>query len=408
MTSNQVDTSPLVARIGLYDREGKVYANKLVVEFYSQDVNSTISFAPPEIASKSIISNAFANLNIDELSAGKKIFIKLSHQDILSGLANILPKDKIIVELIDSSNTYEFLLDNLKKLRSKGYKIALNDFFCNGDNRQDWYSCDYILLDTERLTHEQIQAQFFLLKDFHGTIIANNVNAKEQFEWCKAQDRFSYFQGDYFCQPDIFTGKAKPVNHSTLINLLTELNQTNVEVEDVVNIIASDPTLGYRILLIVNSAYYSGASKISSLQQAVVRIGLQQIKNWLLLLNIHQLDNKPSALIELTIIRARMCELIAKKVLPKKQAECFTVGLLSTLDALLDQPLCELIEPLPLGAVVRKALLLYEGRIGQILSDVINYQKGNFSQLDFSKITNEGYSQIYINSVNFAQSMMRM
>src|SRR5438067_11347231 len=65
---------------------------------------------------------------------------------------------------------------------------------------------------------------------------------------------------------------------------------------------------------------------------------------------------------------------------PPHTASCFLVGLFSVLDALMDRPLPEVLDMLPLAEEIQSALLEHAGSLGAILHSVLAYERGNWAE----------------------------
>jgi EAL and modified HD-GYP domain-containing signal transduction protein len=100
---------------------------------------------------------------------------------------------------------------------------------------------------------------------------------------------------------------------------------------------------------------------------------------WATLLLLSGIDDCPPAYLEVAIQRARTCELLAVQHHLERADHAYLVGLLSLLDSMLRVPLEEVIPDLPLSPEIGEALLHREGELGQILSAVLGYEKGEIS-----------------------------
>lgn len=70
-----------------------------------------------------------------------------------------------------------------------------------------------------------------------------------------------------------------PALPAVAIKILSELERDNASPTDIERLLSSDPSLAAKALRIVNSPYYGLAGRVDSLGQAVVILGLQQIRN---------------------------------------------------------------------------------------------------------------------------------
>ena len=165
-----------------------------------------------------------------------------------------------------------------------------------------------------------------------------------------------------------------------------------------------DVALSYKLLRLINSAFFGLPREVSSTQQAIVMLGQNKIKTWASLLGLSGIDDKPVELRVVAMTRARMCELLAKHY--KGQPDLFfAAGLFSTLDALVDNPLPTLIEKLPLSPELKDALLKHEGAAGQALRDTLNYEQGNWEALASSPIPTEIMAHVYLDALYWSKEL---
>ncbi len=163
--------------------------------------------------------------------------------------------------------------------------------------------------------------------------------------------------------------------------------------------------LSYRLLRLINSAFYSPSKPIESIRQAVVYLGSTAIKNWATLLSLAKVENKPDELITTALVRAKMCELFAQQVAPKDKDSFFTVGLFSTLDAMMDAPIDEILSSLPLAEEVSAALLEHEGQAGKALACTMAYERGNWDQVEFEGLDDDNIQDVYLQAVTWADEL---
>ena len=84
---------------------------------------------------------------------------------------------------------------------------------------------------------------------------------------------------------------------------------------------------------------------------------------------LSRLDGKPSELTRIAMNRARFCELLGSQIDRSMSGRCFTLGILSTLDAFLDETLDSIITTMGLSVELNDALLARCGTLGLILGE---------------------------------------
>jgi EAL and modified HD-GYP domain-containing signal transduction protein len=212
-------------------------------------------------------------------------------------------------------------------------------------------------------------------------VVAKNVETHDAFETCHSLG-VDLYQGYFFCQPRQIQGRGIEVNNLNRLRLVAELQDPEVEMEQLGEIVSRDVGLSYNLLRFVNSAFFSVPRRIDSIRDALVLLGLQNVKRWATLMALAGTNDKPHELLVTGLVRARMCELVAIARGEKRDADgYFTTGLFSVVDALMDVSLIELLRQLPFSQEIMDALLRYDGPKGELLHGVLSYERGDFAPL---------------------------
>jgi EAL and modified HD-GYP domain-containing signal transduction protein len=76
----------------------------------------------------------------------------------------------------------------------------------------------------------------------------------------------------------------------------------------------------------------------------------------------------------------------------------------SLLDAMMDSPLDELLNSLPLADEIVEALLHSSGPYARILQNAIAYEQGDWSAIDCPELSNAQLTDLFIEAVTWADS----
>jgi EAL and modified HD-GYP domain-containing signal transduction protein len=397
--------SHLIARQPICNGALKVVAFELLYRMQGDQNNAIIN--NDDSATIDVLLAAYNDLSITDVVGTQKAFVNFTSNIIINRLPPLPPK-QLVIELLEGQETTPELIKALKHLRTKGYKIALDDFCLNSETLSLIDCADIIKLDVLDQSPSEWADYIPKLKQRGITMLAEKVETYDVFEECKALG-FELFQGYFFARPKILLGKKMSRNEVSVINLLSKLNNTEVDFDEVIKLISADVSLSYSLLRTVNSGMYSLPKKADSIRQAAVTLGLHNLKNWINLLALGSLDNKPKILIETAMVRAKMCELIGKNITKKDTADdYFTVGLFSMMDAFFDMPLDALINKLSLKQETIDALIKHKGTLGETLQVVIAYQEGRLDQdtakpLHTHSINNTTITQHYLDSLIWAK-----
>ncbi|MGQ3892197.1 EAL and HDOD domain-containing protein [Legionella sp. CNM-4043-24] len=398
----------LLARQGIYDKRGAVYAYELLYRGRDER-HSHVDNRDEQAgirATSSVIIQLFANFDIDAIIGKKTAFINFTYSDIVRKTPALLPKDRIVIEVLETTRVDRDVICALQDLHQEGYKIALDDFVW----REEWLPlleiADFIKIDVLGLNQGEMSRRFAQVKAFKGKLLAEKIDNKEQFKQCIALG-FDYFQGFFLNKPDIFSGQPLTENRAQILHLLTELNKEDISIASLEHSILEIPKLSYRILRISNSVYYYSGKKNRSLTDAIFRLGLTNVRNWTNMLLLASSSDASPDLLERTLIRAKMCELLARTINYQNPQQAFTVGIFSTLDGMLNESLDVLLAKIQLEENINEALLYRTGQLGYFLRHAIDYEEARFHNLRQSPFEREDLISCYFAGIQYADSIIK-
>lgn len=388
----------LLARQPIFDQKMKVYAYELL--FRSGSAASTANVIDGDEATTSLVLNTYSEIGFEQVVGNKLAFINLTENLIKNPLP--ITKDKVVLEILEDVEISDELITAVQFLANHGFKIALDDF----EYHEKWnplIECaDIIKIDLLAMSEEELRKHIEILKPMEVKLLAEKIETYEQLELCKELG-FDYFQGYFLSKPKIIKGKKISPNKLVVLRLLAALNDRGIQMNELEKILSEDPRLTYKILKIINSAAYNKLSKIDSVKQAIVFLGLDKLKEWATIIALSSVEGKPDELMINTLIRAKMTELLGQQVEDNEADLYFFSGLFSNLDAIMDQDIHELLDEMPISDKVKKAVVDHEGKMGEVLSDVIAYEHGNWNLLKCD-LEPAVYTEAYLASINWANT----
>ncbi|MDQ7072690.1 MAG: HDOD domain-containing protein [Gammaproteobacteria bacterium] len=293
--------------------------------------------------------------------------------------------NQVVLEILEDVTADTEVISAVKKLAAQGYKIALDDFIFNESLWPLIKLADIIKIDILALDTKQLEQHVALLKQENVKLLAEKVESHDQFEQCKALG-FDYFQGFFFSKPSLLKDTAIPGSQLHILNLITQLQDPEIDFDEVEKLISQDVSLSYKLLKLLNSATFALPQKIDSIKQGLVILGFNAIKSWATLIALHSANPTTPELLTLTLIRAKMCELIASQFNADPNT-AFTVGLFSTIDAMLLHPMNELLKSLPLTQPTKLALSEQKGMLGEMLKIVMLCERGLWDNISNSPVS---------------------
>ena len=344
-----------MARQPIFDRARQLYAYELL--FRSDDVHNEFDDTESGSATTQLIANSLLTIGLENIACGKKAFLNFDAQLLLGGLHSILPREKVVLEILESVEPSEELVSACDELKKQGYTFALDDFAGHPSIEPLTRIAEIIKVDM-RATSKPEQVRFLETYRSRGVaMLAEKVETHEEFEWARNAG-YDYFQGYFFARPAVVRAHQIPVSKVNCLRLLREMQHAELDYDRIQSIISQDVSLSYKLLRYVNSALFARHGETRSIVHALALLGEEAIRHWVALAALPVLaKDKPGELITHSLVRAGFCERLSLRVDSSERCHAFLMGLFSLLDALIDIPLKEALHQTGVGPLISGALL---------------------------------------------------
>lgn len=348
--------------------------------------------------------NTLGDYNARLLTGKDRIFLNFKEirlENISTDTTDILDRERVVINLSARDLSSPRLLDSISKMREEGFRFALKDFH-NTDNQGLLVkNMDYVRFDVSSMSAVDIQQIKNTLSECDCPIIADGVDSYEILALC-IENQICLFSGKFITSRQ-FSAQDSKENNLLMFGLLRVLAKPDATIEEIEHELCRDPRVPYKLLKIVNSPITGLRRTVESLKEAVVIIGLSKLKRWCYLTAMSNIEGLPQELMRVALIRARMCEILCDQIGETDPSSYFTVGLFSTLDALLDKPMSDIVEKMQLSQTLQSALVSYEGKMGMVLRLVKAYENADWKSIDKSPFSQELFQQVYLQSLKWAE-----
>ena len=368
----------LLARQPIFDRNQRVIAYELL--YRSDELETLIRKDGDTGHSSAMIIEAYTSISDEGEVKRVPALLSLSSRVILEEQIPSLPKKQVLIEVSIADAPRETVARALKALSHSGYRSALNLDTYKTEYDPLIRLADIAKISVRGLDKDQIRQITNHIKTLKTTLMAAEIDDYNQLELCIECD-FKLFQGNFLSKPRLVKGQKIKANHVALMQLIQELQKPTASPEKLEMMIIRDPALTYKLLRVVNSAAYSLVRKVESVAQAVVLLGLEQIKKWSTLIALDSHKEKPEELTRILLVRGRMCELIAMEMKLPNPSSYLIAGLMSGIHLLLDMEQETLLQQVPLGDEIMLGIQSHEGDIGKVLKQVMAYESGDWDNL---------------------------
>ena len=393
-----------MARQPIYDREGTVYAYELLYRSASGPGAGTMDV----VASAQALANTLIEIGLDRLAGDKLAFINVSEDLLHTDAIRLLPRDRVVLELLETLKLDESTESGIEVLKRAGYTLAFDDFVFEPSQFGFLSKVEIVKIDVLDTPRSVIRDQLDHVKRYGIKLLAEKVEDKAMHRRCMAWG-FDYFQGYYYAKPEVMESRALAPRHQVMLQLLNKLQDPNSSLRDIEDLITTDATMTYRMLRLVNSAAMGLKSEVSSVRVAIAMIGMAKVQAIASLLSMAgQSEDKPE-LMALALIRGRMAERIAEMLGYGDANKHFTAGLFSVLDAMLNLTMQSIVDKVPLDAELREALTNPDSHspTGETLRRALAFERGDWALAGEGLSNPERLGQIYAEAASWAQELER-
>ena len=390
-----------ITRQPIYDGNENTFAYE--IQFRNSDAEfSSIDDSDPE--SSQIIANVFMEIGLKLLVGDKPALINLPHSFLKERQSIPFAKDKFILEILSNKHIDVDLVDAIGELHKQGFTIALDDLNNNNANKSLIEQCGLIKLDISKNSREELTLLYNQLKPLGKPLLANRVDSQDDFEFFKELG-FTYFQGSFLSQPKVVKYKTLPLNKMLLLQILAKTQDPNVEFDELEELIGQDIGISFKLLRLINSANFGLSKKVESLHQALMLLGLKEIKSWVSLAALSNIDSVPQELTDMSIMRSRFCKRLAEKAGYSNADTYFTIGMFSLLDAIMSKSMKSILKSLPLSEEINQCLIYHQGEMGTALDCAIAHEQGEWHMIKFADLTPAEINEIYIETLEWCRSI---
>lgn len=391
-----------LARQPIFAKNMKIYGYELLYRQSSTD--NFFCGIDDDQATAELIYNTFLVMGLQDLTDGTNAFINFSKELIESEVPFILPKQNIVVEVLERKEVTPATINACKRIKSMGYKLALDDFIFSQNNLPLIELADIIKIEFPAVSKSE---QHSLIQRYGSKVkfLAEKIETREEYKQA-AEIGYDLFQGYFFSKPAIVKSKDVVTLNSNLFSILGELNAPEPSYAFIADIFAKDLGLSYKLLKLVNSVYMGARNRIKSISHALAFIGIKEMYQWISLILLKDIQNVENAeLLKQSLIRGKLMELLACELHPEREnSEFYFTGIFSSIDILLNSPMEQILENLPLSLNVKNALLGIDNEQRKLLALVISWEKADWEKINEYTPANK-FMDLYIEALKWAKKL---
>lgn len=353
--------------------------------------------------------------NSGKIFKQKQIFLTFTPSLLLRNTPKIFQKEKIVIQISDNLIIHPLAMTIIEKYYKEGYRFAINDFKFAPKYFSMLEYASYVRIRMKKELSERecvsIENIIRMAKGMDKKCILTDIDSKETYELALKMEA-DYVEGNYIAETfQIKTDKVEYMQ-GNFFHLVVAVSKEEPDMAEIEEIISRDAWLTYSLLKLINSAYFALRRRTASIRQAIMTMGINQLRQWVYMMSLKNTESEGSSeILRLSFLRAKFAEILVQETKIKEisPSEAYMMGMFSTLEYMVDAPLEELLAEIPVSEPVKKALLKGEGQSGEIKDLIICYENADWDKcqqlvhklgIPISRLT-----QDYINCVEEVNSI---
>jgi c-di-GMP-related signal transduction protein len=365
-----------VGRQPIFDTTGDVVAYELL---FRGSMDAVTASRRDAYATSEVVVNTFTEFGIEEVVGDRLCFINLTRDFLVGELALPFGPENVVLEVLETVEVDDEVVAGVEALVGQGYTIALDDFVWGSGHERLLPFASYVKLDLLNFDVPHLDEVLAACREYPGIqIVAEGLETGEHLALSNSYG-FELRQGYVLSRPQVLTAAGITPSKMRRLEMLATLCAAEPDMDRIVSIVGGDPALAIRVLRASNSAAAGATNRISSVRQAVVMLGVAQIRRWAVLMVVEDVSEAAEAQLVEALTRARLCQNLAGKFRADPDA-AFMTGLITAVADLLHVSPASMAHKLPLAPDIDAALQRGAGPLGQMLRVVDAYQRGDVAQ----------------------------
>lgn len=367
----------MMAQQPIFDRKNKLFGYELLFRNNDETMANVID---GEDATSQVLVNLCIGITELETQMNTPYFVNITRDLLMSDAFFPIDPSLVYIEILEDQKITPAFIKAVANWHQAGYRFVLDDYNFDPTYTPLFPYIKMIKIDVLTTNpykyHKQIQA---LLKQ-KLVLVAEKVENQKMYDACKELG-FHLFQGYYLKKPNLVKGRRISTNMENALELVSELSKDDISTEKVTKLVSKNPTLSYQLLRILNSPICGLQRKVNNLKEAVVYLGLKQIKKWALLITITANSKQSNEIFRFLLIRAKCCEALAVQEKSHSPDSDFMAGIMSGIDLILQVEKKIVFEQININDEILEAIKHYRGPIGIRLRKACALEEQNWNYI---------------------------
>lgn len=374
-----------IVRQPIKDLDGKIIGYEILYHGENFAFSGDNQAASSEFAAADTIYH-FLTQNTSKVLKGSINFMTFTTTLLMRKTPKLFDKSELVIQIDDSIIIHPLSMHVVQQYAKEGYKIAVNEFRFAPRYLAIMDDIDYIKVNAKTSNDLTIHNIIEIAHSMNKKCIATNIDNESLYERMAAMN-VDAMEGPYVAEKLTTKAHSSAYLQSNFFRLMVAVTKDEPSMEEIEELIAMDASLSYGLLKMANSVYFALRHRATTIRQAIMTLGLGQLKQWIYLLSATNIDSGLDAdseeFLKMSFMRANFCSELMNyaKEMPISKSEAYLLGMFSTLNYLIDAPLEEILSEVPVADEIKEALLNHTGRCGRLYDLVLSYERADWTSI---------------------------
>lgn len=329
---------------------------------------------------------SFLTQNTEKV-AGSLNFMTFTTTLLMKKVPRLFSPEDLVIQIDDSVIIHPLAMHFVQMFSKEGYKIAVNEFQFAPRYLSIIDTIDYIKLNFRTMSDVSLHNVIEIAASMNKRCIATEVETEELYNKALSMGVYA-MEGSFVAEKLASPAHSSSFLQSNFFRLMVAVTREDPDFNEIVQIISVDASLTYALLRAANSMQFATRNRTTTVQQAVMKLGIEQMKQWIYLLSATGADGRVDPFFEeflkLSFTRANLCSELMNytRAVPMSKGDAYLMGMFSTLHYLIDAPMEQILAQVPVTEEIRMALLNGEGPCGPLIDLVLSYENADWNRVN--------------------------
>ena len=329
---------------------------------------------------------SFLTQNTEKV-AGSLNFMTFTTTLLMKKVPRLFDKNDRVIQIDDSVIIHPLAMHFVQMYSREGYKIAVNEFQFAPRYLSMIDAIDYIKLNFRTMSDVSLHNVIEIANSMGKRCIATEIDTEELYQKALRMGVFA-LEGSFVAEKLASPAHSSSFLQSNFFRLMVEVTKDDPDVAEIERIISVDATLTYALLRVANSVRFATRNRTTTVRQAIMKLGIEQLKQWIYLLSVTNGDGQVDPFFEeflkLSFTRANLCSELLNytRAVPISKGEAYLMGMFSTLQYLINAPLPTILAQVPVAEEIKTALLTKSGPAGMLYDLVLSYENADWNRVN--------------------------